>query len=162
MVAHARLYTLIGACLLLGAEVMAGGDDEPCGVFRNKVDYLRGNPVVSVPCKQAWQKIMPKGFFRFHDLEVAGKDSAMVFDRNELWGYRDHLGRLHRIVEGRYYRVMSKHEIVVYMIHSPTKVKYYFSRDLASTIYPLRKRYLKEVLERGEWKEVVVGMKEAW
>jgi hypothetical protein len=150
MVAPTRSLTT--ACLLaLAPGILAGGggggdgEAKTCGVYRDRAEFIRGTPLVAIPCMQEERTIWPQGFLQYRDIVVAAEDSTLVLPRDHIWGYRDHYGRLHRVMDGRHFRVIAKEGIVLYHLNSPTNTRYHFSRDLSSAILPLTRRNLREV-----------------
>jgi hypothetical protein len=142
MVARTGIVMAMLAATL--ALPLIAGQPRTCGVFRHQAEYLRGTPWLELHCARSDWHIWPTGFFRYRDVKVLDRGEKRVLQREQVWGYRDHLGRLHRIQDGRHFRVLGKEGFIVYHVNSPTGARYHFSRTLGSTILPLTRRHLRE------------------
>jgi hypothetical protein len=120
----------------------AAGRPLACGVFLDYEDYARARPSYAVPCRQEGYALWPAGFFAHRDLRVHLPDTALFFPGEAVWGYIDHQKRLHRIYGRKHYRVIAQDGLVLYLLNSPTRIRYFFSKTLRCEPRPLRKREL--------------------
>jgi hypothetical protein len=83
-----------------------------------------------------------KGFSKNKDLELKTPDTTIIYKRSDVWGYTDHKGRLIRVFDNRHYKVLCDKGMIIYIIYSPTKASYHFSKTLNDPIYRLTKKNL--------------------
>ena len=135
------LFWIMGLAL---DDPPGGGQEaaKACGVFYAYEDYARARPNHAVPCRQEGYALWPVGFFAHRDLRVYQPDTTLFFPGEAVWGYIDHKKRLHRIYGRKHYRVIAQDGLVLYLLCSPTRIRYYFSKTLRCAPRPLGKREL--------------------
>jgi hypothetical protein len=115
------------------------------GVYLTYEDFEIGNLSHNFKVEQEDYSLWPKGFLKYKDLRLDKKDTIYVFKRSDIWGYIDHKKRLIRIFNNRHFRVLCDKGLIIYIIYSPTRTTYYFSKTLNDSIYRLTKRNLNVV-----------------
>lgn len=131
-------------CFIIKANAQISKSDS-CGIYHSFLDYQQHHFIYPVPTHRNGYTIWPQGFFTNKDIELKSPDTTIVYKRSDIWGYTDHRDRLIRIFSNKHYRVMCEKGVVVYIIYSPTRTSYHFSKSLNDPIYCLTKKNLLKI-----------------
>jgi hypothetical protein len=130
---------------ILFAQSSFSMSNDSSGIYFTYRDFETGALINAFLPFQKNHSIWPQGFFKYKGIELKTPDTTMVCKRSEIWGYTDHKGRLIRIFNKHHYKVLCDKGIIIYIIYSPTKITYHFSRTLNEPIYQLTIKNLSTV-----------------
>lgn len=131
---------------LLSQEAVSQLPGDKCGVYATWEGLQLNSPLIEIPCGQQGFAIWPAGFWRHRGIDVILQDTTLHLESQNIWGYRDHKGRLHRFRGKRHLRVEKHPGFVSYTCTSPILPRRYFSKKLNSEIHSLTSRKLRQVL----------------
>jgi len=113
------------------------------GVYYSYNDFKNGNISDGFPLYKKEHTLWPKGFFVFKDAVIKTPDTSINYKLSDIWGYTNHKGQLIRVYENKHYKVVCGEELIIYVIYSPTKVSYHFSKSINEPIYRLSKNNIR-------------------
>ncbi|MFD2034585.1 hypothetical protein ACFSKL_07285 [Belliella marina] len=116
--------------------------DNSAGIYMTYEDFERGESMNGFTPYQKNHTIWPQGFFKYKDIELKTPDTTVVYKRSDIWGYKDHKGSLIRVFNNRHYKVLCDRGMIIYIIYSPTRTSYHFSRTLSDEVFHLTKKNL--------------------
>lgn len=130
---------------ILFAQSADSALSDSAGIYLTYEDFETGKLTNGFKLGQNKHSIWPQGFFKNKDIELKTPDSTFVYKRSDIWGYRDHRGDLIRIFDKHHYNVLCDKEMMIYIIYSPTRTSYHFSKTLNGTIYRLTRKNLTTI-----------------
>ena len=119
--------------------------NDSAGIYLTYQNFETGKLTNGVKPYQRSYSLWPQGFFKNKDLELKTLDTSIIYKRSDVWGYTDHKGNLIRVFDNRHYKVLCDKGMIIYIIYSPTRTSYHFSRILNDPIYRLTKKNLATV-----------------
>jgi hypothetical protein len=119
--------------------------NDSAGIYLTFGDFENGKLINGFKPHQNNFTLWPQGFFRYKDVELKTPDTTIVYKRSDIWGYTDHKGRLIRVFNNRQYKVLCDKGLIIYIIYTPTRTSYHFSKTLNDPIYRLIKNNLATV-----------------
>ena len=119
-------------------------EDNTAGIFQSYSDFTDNRFTDGFSSNRKGYSLWPKGFFKHKNLEFQTPEFTKTYKKNDVWGYLDHRGYLIRVFENRHYKVLDDKVIVIYLIYSPTRVSYHFSKSLNDPIYKLTRGNLNQ------------------
>jgi hypothetical protein len=120
-------------------------DHQKAGIYLTFEDFENGKLTYGFNPHQKNYSLWPQGFFKNKDIELKTPDTTIIYKRSDVWGYTDHKGRLIRIFDNHHYKVLCDKGIIIYIIYSPTRTSYHFSKTLNDSIFRLTKKNLATV-----------------
>ena len=138
------MFAITGSNRLLAQSSYSMTNDS-AGIFLTYEDFETGKLTDGFKPYQKNYSLWPQGFFKYKDIEMKRPDTTMVYKRSDIWGYTDHKGRLIRIFNNNHYKVLCDTGLIVYIIYSPTRTLYHFSKTLNDPIYHISRRNLRAV-----------------
>lgn len=119
--------------------------NDSSGFYLTYNDFINGKITHGFPNYKKNYTLWPKGFFTNKDPELKTPDTSIVYKRADIWGYTDHRGQFIRIYKNKHYKVLCDKGLIIYIIYSPTKASYYFSKSINEPIYCLTKKNLLKI-----------------
>lgn len=119
--------------------------NDSAGIYLTFEDFEAGKLTNGFKPYQKNYALWPQGFFKNKDVELITPDTSIVYKRSEIWGYTDHKGNLIRVFDNHHYKVLCDKGLIIYIIYSPTKASYHFSKTLNGTIYRLTRKNLTTI-----------------
>jgi hypothetical protein len=138
--------------------------NDSSGFYLTYNDYVNGKITNGFPNYKKGYTLWPKGFFTNKDPELKTPDTSIVYKRADIWGYTDHRGKFTRIFKDKHYKVLCDKGLIIYIIYSPTRTSYYFSKTLNDPIYHLTRKNLTNIYaDNSEFlKKINSTKKNAW
>ncbi|MBS4040683.1 MAG: hypothetical protein KGZ81_08790 [Flavobacteriales bacterium] len=138
--------------------------NDSSGFYLTYNDYVNGKITNGFPNYKKGYTLWPKGFFINKDPELKTPDTSIVHKRADIWGYTDHRGQFIRIFKEKHYKVLCDKGIIIYIIYSPTRTSYHFSKTLNDPIYHLtRKNLTNNYADNSEFlKKIYSTKKNTW
>tara|TARA_R110002049_G_scaffold93484_4_gene231075 strand:+ start:225 stop:788 length:564 start_codon:yes stop_codon:yes gene_type:complete len=118
---------------------------DSAGIYLTYEDFETGKLTNGFKPHQKNYSLWPQGFFKNKDVELKTPDTTIIYKLPDIWGYTDHKGRLIQVFDNRHYKVLYDKGLIIYIIYSPTKASYHFSKTLNDPIYRLTKRNLTTI-----------------
>jgi hypothetical protein len=115
------------------------------GIYLTYENFKTGKLTNEFNTYQKNYSLWSQGFFRNKDIELKTPDTTVVYKRSDIWGYTDHKGNLIRVFDNHHYKVLCDKGLIIYIIYSPTRTSYHFSKTLNDPIYRLTKKNLATV-----------------
>lgn len=138
------LSELLFDCSLYAQRAVELPNDSS-GFYLTYDDFINGKITHGFTNYKKGYTLWPKGFFTNKDPELKTPDTSIVYKRADIWGYTDHRSRLIRIFNNKHYRVLCEKGLVIYIIYSPTRTSYHFSKSINEPIYCLTKKNLLKI-----------------
>jgi hypothetical protein len=129
----------------LHAQRYCSTKNDSAGIYLTYQNYETGKTTNAFKPYQKTYSLWPQGFFKNKDLKLKTPDTTCIYKRSDIWGYTDHKGRLIRVFNNHHYKVLCDKGMVIYIIYSPTRTSYHFSKIPNDPIYRLTKKNLKAV-----------------
>lgn len=119
--------------------------NDSAGIYLTYQNFETGKLTNGFKPYQKSYSLWPQGFFKNKDLELKTPDTTTIYRRSYVWGYTDHKGNLIRVFDNHHYKVLCDKGMIIYIIYSPTRTSYHFSKTLNDPIYRLTKKNLATV-----------------
>ncbi len=119
--------------------------NDSAGIYLTYKDFEIGKLVNGFKPYQKNYTLWPKGFFKNKDVELKTPDTTTMHKRSDIWGYKDHKGRLIRVFNNKHYKILCDKGLIIYIIYSPVRSSYHFSKTLNDPIYRLSNNNLAVV-----------------
>jgi hypothetical protein len=139
------ILTAITGSSNLIAQSSYSTTNDSAGIYLTYEGFENGKLTNGFKPYQKNYSLWPQGFFKNKDLELKTPDTSIIYKRSDVWGYTDHKGNLIRVFDNRHYKVLCDKGMIIYIIYSPTKASYHFSKTLNDPIYRLTKKNLATV-----------------
>ncbi len=138
--------------------------NDSAGIYFSYEDFQKGRIANPFPPRQKQFSLWPRGFFRYGDLVLQTPDTSLRFKRSAAWGFVDHRNYFYRVSQNRYYKLLCDKGINLYILYSPTRATYYFSKTYNDRLYLLSKKNLKKFVggDRGLLKKIKATRKKDW
>ncbi|PSK99813.1 hypothetical protein CLV48_1163 [Cecembia rubra] len=119
--------------------------NDSAGIYLTFEDFEAGKLTNGFKPYQKNYSLWPQGFFKNKDIELKTPDTSVIYRRSDIWGYTDHKGRLIRVFNDKHYKVLCDKGLIIYIIYSPTRTSYHFSKTLNDPINRLTKNNLAAI-----------------
>ncbi|MCH8490841.1 MAG: hypothetical protein LAT81_13045 [Oceanicaulis sp.] len=135
---------MIGSNNLLAQSSYSMTNDS-AGIYLIYKDFEVGKLANGFKPYQKNYTLWPQGFFKNKDIELKTPDTTIIYKRSDVWGYTDHKGNLIRVFDNHHYKVLCDKGMIIYIIYSPTRTSYHFSKTLNDPIYRLTRKNIATV-----------------
>lgn len=138
------LIVITGNSNLIAQSSYSKANDS-AGIYLTFEDFETGKLTNGFKPYQKNYSLWPQGFFKNKDVELKTPDTTIIYKLPDVWGYTNHKGNLIRVFDNHHYKVLCDNGLIVYIIYSPTKASYHFSKTLNDPINRLTKKNLTAV-----------------
>lgn len=115
------------------------------GIYMTYEDFEIGELTNEFKSYQSNTFLLTQGFFEKKNLLLKTPDTTIIYKRSDIWGYTDHKGCLMRVYNKQHYKVLCDKGLIIYIIYSPTRTSYYFSKTLNDPICRLTRKNLTTI-----------------
>jgi hypothetical protein len=115
------------------------------GIYLTYEDFETGKLTNEFKSYQSHSFLWAQGFFEKKNILLKTPDTTIIYKRSDIWGYTDHKGRLMRVHNKQHYKVLCDKGLIIYIIYSPTRTSYYFSKTLNDPICRLTRKNLTTI-----------------